>query len=160
VSALAWVRLHPVGAHVGRYRMRGNRIGCQGSIYMCACMRPMLRHCDRQIPLPAMCTHECACNYGLERHSRFNKSCLVEREGDRKHVVLTPRQAIRFTQRVLRGYSAGTHRVLSGFSVKGVGAPVGDAGDGCVVGISVNVFPCTSIGRDTETVTRIGVRPA
>ncbi len=50
--------------------------------------------------------------------------------------------------------------LLRGFSVEGVGAPVGDAGDGCVVGISVNVFPCTFIESDTETVTRIGVRPA
>jgi hypothetical protein len=71
-------------------------------------------------------------------------------------VVLTPRQL----SGLLRGFFEGTQRVLSGYSVEGVGAPVGDAGDGCVVGISVNVFPCTFIESDTETVTRVGVRPA
>ena len=130
---------------------------------MCTCMRPMLRHYDRQIPLPASApTHAHATTASTRPASVTADSTAHDswngRATETRGTHTSP--IIRFTQRVLRGYSAGTHRVLSGFSVEGVGAPVGDAGDGCVVGISVNVFPCTSIERNTDTVTRAGVRTA
>jgi hypothetical protein len=175
VSALAWVRLHTVGAHIGSDRMRADRVGCPGSIYLCTCMGLMLRHCDRQIPLPASAlTHAC----GMQLRPRASQQIQQlmtpgtgrrptdQRtwEGDRSHVGLTRRRysgvlsgLFEDTQRVLSGYSGGTGgQEESRAWVRRSATP----GDGCVAGIPVNTFPCTSIERNTETVTRVGVRPA
>ncbi len=132
----------------------------------------MLRHCDRQIPLPASAlTHAHATT--ASTHLRASQQIQQPRtpetgrrptdqrtwEGDRSHVALTPRRYSGVLSGLFAGYSAGTQRVLRWYSraggVEGVGAPVGQAGDERVTGIPVNTFSCTSIERNTETVTGV-----
>ena len=106
-----------------------------------------------------------------ERHSRFSSSRPLEREGDRTTSVLgkatdttwcsPPAGSQGYSEgssRVLSGYSAGTQLVLEGGRSRWHGCAGRRRRRWCVVGISVNIFPCTSIETDTDAVTRVGLK--
>jgi hypothetical protein len=83
---------------------------------MCTCMRPTLRHCDRQIALPASAlTHAHATTASTRPRASQQIQPLMTPGTGRRPITRGTHTSpiIRSTQRVLRGDSSGTQRILS-----------------------------------------------